>query len=200
MSLALRRPRPGALLTAALAVVALAPAAASAAPALPVTGQQTAVAPDPGLVSALTGLGATVAGTGATTVDGQGRFVYPITGGSLTADLKGTVNHTGGLQIRTRAGIKFGIQQFVIDTRKSPVLTAVPTLGGYGLGIRVPVASITDLAVTTDGPATVVSGTLKLTDIGALYINTFLGTKAVSKGTVFGAAEARVTLGAPPAA
>ncbi|MBO9531984.1 MAG: hypothetical protein J7513_03305 [Solirubrobacteraceae bacterium] len=193
MSIALRRPRALALVagvTAAAAVSAAGPAAAAT-----VTGTQTAVTPDPGLVTALTGLGAKVGLTGAATADASGRFVYPITGGSLTADLKGKIGHTGGLQITPKAGLKFGIQQFVIDTRREPQLTAVPTLAGFPLGIRVPVATITDVTVTSAPPATVVKGTVKLTDIGALYINTFLGTSAVKRGTVFGTAEATVTLG-----
>ena len=194
MSIALRRPRALALLASAAALGGTA-IAAPAASAAPVTGVSTAVAADPGLVAGLTSLGATVRLTGAATADSSGRFVYPVTGGSLTADLKGKVNHTGGLEIKAKSGIRFGIQQFVIDTTKTPVLTAVPTVAGYPLGIRVPVADITDVAVSSAPPATVVSGTLKLTDIGALYINTFLGKPVVKKGTVFGQAQATVTLG-----
>lgn len=192
MSITLRHRRPAQAFVAALASLALVPAAASAAP---VTGTSTAVAPDAGLVSAVTSLGATVRGTGATTTDAAGRFVYPITGGSLTADLKGKINHTGGLEFKNKYGIKFGIQSFGIDTTKTPTLTAIPTLGGASLGVRLPVATLTDLKVTTAGTATVVAGTLKLNDIGALYINTFLGKQVTKKGTVFGAAEATVTLG-----
>ena len=87
----------------------------------------------------------------------------------------------------------------MIDTTGAPQLTAVPTLAGFSLGIRVPVASITDIAVSSAPPATVVTGTLKLTDVGALYINTFLGKAAVQRGTVFGQAQATVTLGGPGA-
>lgn len=193
MSIALRRGHPLRTLTALVAAVAVAPAAASAAP-IPVTGTQTAVAPDAGLVAAITSLGATVRLTGAGTADAQGRFVFPVTGGALTPELAGTVNHTGGIEFRNKYGVKFGIRSFVIDTRKSPQLTAEPTFGGYGLGIRVPVATITDLSVTPSGAATVVGGTLKFTDIGALYVNLGLGKQAVKRGTVFGTAEATVTL------
>lgn len=193
MSIALRGGAPLRALTALLATLAVAPAAASAAP-IPVTGQQTAVAPDAGLVQAVVGLGASVKKTGAATVDGQGRFVFPVTGGSLTPELKGRVNHTGGLEFKNKQGVRFGIRTFVIDTRPSvPQLTAEPTLNGFGLGIRVPVATIDGLTVGADAPATVVGGTLKLTDIGALYLNVFLGN-VTKRGTVFGQAEARVTL------
>ncbi len=194
MSIALRRPRILALLgaTAALGGAAVAAPAASAAP---VTGVKTAVTPDAGLLTGLTSLGAKVGLTGRGYADEAGRLTFPVTGGSLTPALKGRVNHTGGIQFTAKSGIKFGIQQFVIDTTGSPVLTAVPTLGGFPLGIRVPVASISDVAVSSAPPATVVTGTLKLTDIGALYINTFLGTAAVKRGTTFGQAEATVTLG-----
>jgi len=194
MSIALNRPRVLALVASAAAFGGAA-VAAPAANAAPITGVSTAVAADPGLVAGLTSLGATVRLTGAATADSSGRFVYPVIGGSLTADLKGKVNHTGGLEIKAKSGIRFGIQQFVIDTTKTPVLTAVPTVAGYPLGIRVPVADITDVTVSSAPPATVVSGTLKLTDIGALYINTFLGKSVVKKGTVFGTAQASVTLG-----
>jgi hypothetical protein len=193
MSIALRRPR---LLALLASVVAVGGATAPAASAAPVTGVKTAVAPDAGLVSALTSLGASVKLTGAATADTSGRFVFPVTGGSLTPALKGKVGHTGGIEFKNKIGIRFGIQQFVIDTRGTPQLTAVPTVAGYPLGLRVPVASITDLKVSSAGGATVVGGTLKLTDIGALYINLFLGTQAVKAGTVFGQAEATVTLGA----
>lgn len=195
MSISLRRSPVLLRIAAALfASAAVAPAAASAAP-IPVSGVQTAVAPDAGLVSGLTSLGATVRLTGAATADDAGRFVFPVTGGSLTPELAGTVNHTGGLEFRSKAGVKFGIRSFTIDTRKTPQLTAIPTLAGYSLGLRVPVATITDIT-TAAGPAgeTIVGGTLKLTDVGALYINLFLGTSAVKRGTVFGQAEATVTL------
>ncbi|MBJ7470750.1 MAG: hypothetical protein JHD16_05585 [Solirubrobacteraceae bacterium] len=196
MSIALRGPRPLRALATMIAAIAIAPAAASAAP-IPVTGTSTAVAPDAGLVSALTSLGASVKLTGAASSDSAGRFVFPVTGGALTPELAGTVNHTGGLEFRAKSGIKFGIRSFTIDTRKGAQLTAIPTLGGYSLGIRVPVATIENVAVAPGaGGATLVSGTLKLTDIGALYINLFLGTSAVKRGTVFGAAEATVTLAA----
>jgi hypothetical protein len=192
MSIALRRPRLLALLGATAALGAVAAPAASAAP---VTGVKTAVAPDAGLLAGLTSLGAKVGLTGAGYADPSGRLTFPVTGGSLTPALKGKVNHTGGIQFTAKSGVRFGIQQFVIDTTGTPQLTAVPTLAGYPLGIRVPVASITDLNVSSAPPATVVTGTLKLTDIGALYINTFLGKPAVKRGTVFGQAEATVTLG-----
>lgn len=197
MSIALRRgPRPLRLLAALTASLALSPAIATAAP-IPVSGVQTAVAPDPGLVAGLTSLGASVRLTGAATADSAGRFVFPVTGGALTPALAGTVNHTGGLEFRSKSGIKFGIRSFTIDTRKSAQLTAIPTLAGYSLGLRVPVADITDITTAAgEGGATIVKGTLKLTDIGALYINLFLGTSAVKRGTVFGAAEATVTLAA----
>ena len=195
MSFTLRRGhRSRRLLAALTAAVALAPAAASAAP-IPVSGVQTAVAPDPGLVAGLTSLGATVRLTGAATSDSAGRFVFPVTGGALTPELAGTVNHTGGIEFRSKAGVKFGIRSFVIDTRKSAQLTAIPTLGGFGLPLRVPVADIVDVTTAAGAEgATIVKGTLKLTDIGALYINLFLGKPAVKRGTVFGAAEATVTL------
>lgn len=197
MSITLRRGHRSLRILAALtAVAAFTPAAASAAP-IPVTGTQTAVAPDAGLVAGLTSLGATVRLTGAATSDTSGRFVFPVTGGSLTPALAGTVNHTGGIEFKNKSGVKFGIRSFVIDTRKTPQLTAIPTLGGYGLPLRVPVADITDVTTAPGaGGATLVKGTLKLTDIGALYINLFLGTQAVKRGTVFGAAEATVTLAA----
>lgn len=193
MSVALRRPRLRALLLAAVSAIAVAPAAASAAP-IPVTGVQTAVAPDAGLVNGLTSLGASVRLVGAASADEAGRFVFPVTGGSITPDLKGRIGHTGGIEFRSRAGVRFGIRSFVIDTTKSPVLTAEPTVGGFGLGIRVPVATIEGVTVGSEGEATIVGGTLKLTDIGALYINVFLGRQAVKRGTTFGIAEATVTL------
>lgn len=194
MSLALRRPQ---FLTVAtiLAAGTTAAAAAPAASAAPVTGVSTAVAPDAALVSGLTSLGATVKLTGAAKPDAAGRFTFPVTGGTLSSELKGQVRHTGGIEFRSKAGIKFGIRTFVIDTRGTPQLTAEPTVGGFGLGLRVPVATISDVAVSSAPPATVVTGTLKLTDIGAFYINTFLGKAAVKRGTVFGQAEATVTLG-----
>ncbi len=196
MSTVLRRPRLTVAIATGAAMLGGTAAVAPAASAAPVTGVSTAVAPDAGLVSGLTSLGATVRLTGAGSADSAGRFVFPVTGGDLSADLKGRVNHTGGIEFKAKSGIKFGIRSFVIDTRKSPQLTAEPTLGGYGLGIRVPVADIGGVGVTSAPPATVVTGQLTLTDIGALYINLFLGKAAVKKGTVFGQAEATVTLGA----
>lgn len=196
MSIAIRSRRPWRALSIVAAALAVAPAAASAAP-IPVTGTQTAVAPDAGLVSALTSLGASVRLTGAASADPAGRFVFPVTGGALTPELAGTVNHTGGIEFRNKAGIKFGIRSFTIDTRTSPQLTAIPTVAGYSLGLRVPVATIENVTTAPGaGGATVVGGTLKLTDIGALYINVFLGKPAVKRGTTFGVAEATVTLGA----
>lgn len=181
--------------TLALAVATGVLASAAPAVAAPVTGVKTAVAPDAGLVSALTGLGASVGLTGAASADEAGRFTFPVTGGQLTPELKGRIGHTGGIQITPKSGLKFGIQQFVIDTTGTPQLTAVPTVAGFGLNVRVPVATITDVAVSSAPPATIVTGTVKLNDIGALFINAFLGKAAVKRGTVFGQAEATVTLG-----
>ncbi|MEH3053391.1 MAG: hypothetical protein PGN13_05185 [Patulibacter minatonensis] len=192
MSIALRRPR----VATAIATAAILGATATGAGAAPVTGVSTAVAPDAALVSGLTSLGATVKLTGAATTDPAGRFTFPVTGGELSPELKGKIAHTGGIEFRAKSGLRFGIQQFVIDTRSTtPQLTAVPTLAGYGLGIRVPVADLTGLAVSSAAPATIVKATAKLTDIGALYINAGLGKSAVKRGTVFGQAEATVTLG-----
>jgi len=194
--LARRGPR-AALVACALAIAAIggAPALAGAAPTVPVTGQTTAVALDPGLAAGLTSLGAKVKNTGNSNVDSAGRIVFPVTGGRITADLKGVINHTGGIELRNRFGVAFGIQSFGIDTRSAPALTAIPTVAGASLGIRLPVATITGIAAHAEGNVTVVTSTIVLNAIGALYLNTFLGTPAVKAGTVFGQAETRVTTG-----
>ncbi len=131
----------------------------------------------------LTSLGAKVGLTGRGYADEAGRLTFPVTGGSLTPALKGRVNHTGGIQFTAKSGIKFGIQQFVIDTTGSP--GPHRRANPRWLPARHPRAGRLDQRHRRlqRSPATVVSGTLKLTDIGALYINTFLGTAAVKRGT-----------------
>lgn len=179
-------------------VVALAVAVAPAqAQSIPVTGVDTRLALDPGAAAALTSLGVQVRPSTSATVDEQGRVVFPVTGGSLTAGLQGTVTHTGGLFLRKgRFGLPVDVQRFTIDLRGEPKLTAELR----GTGIRFDLAKLTNIAVAAgEGGATVVTADVELTGFTASVLNFAFRTNALSAGFKLGTATATVTLGAPEA-
>ncbi|MBJ7331726.1 MAG: hypothetical protein JHC95_17655 [Solirubrobacteraceae bacterium] len=172
----------------AAALIAL-PAAAGAAP---VTGAQTALALDPGAAAALSSLGVRVQPTTAATVDDEGRVVFPVTGGALSSDLKGTVTHTGGLLLK-KGFIPINVQRFTIDLRGEPKLNAELRYAG----LRFDLAKLTNISVAPgEGGATVVTADVNLTAFAASVLNFAFGTTAIKPGLKLGTAEATVTLGA----
>lgn len=182
------------LLLGLAAVLVLTTAPARAADPIPVTGVDTRLALDPGAAAALTSLGVYARPTTAATVDDDGRFVFPVTGGELTPALAGTVTHTGGIYLRKggRFTVPINVQNFTIDLTGDPKLTAELR----GTGIRFDLARLTNIAVAPgDGGATVVTADVELTGFTASVLNFAFRTRALSAGFKLGTATATVTLG-----
>ncbi len=185
------RPLIAALLAVA-ATFAIAVAPAQATDPIPVTGVDTRLALDPAAGAALTSLGVRVQPTTAATVDESGRVVFPITGGSLTPELKGTVGHSGGLALK-KGFVNINVQRFIIDLRGEPKLNVELR----GLGIRFDLARLTNISVAAGtGGATVVTADVELTQFAASVLNFAFGTRALTSGFKLGTATATVTLGA----
>lgn len=187
------RPLIAALLAVA-ATFAVAVAPAQAADPIPVTGVDTRLALDPAAGAALTSLGVQVRPSTSATVDETGRIVFPVTGGSLTPELKGTVTHSGGLFLRKgRFGLPINVQRFTIDLTGEPKLTAELRY----VGLRFDLAKLTNISVAAGaGGATVVTADVELTGFAASVLNLAFQTKALGAGFKLGTATATVTLGA----
>ncbi|MGK2939861.1 MAG: hypothetical protein ACSLFR_18990 [Solirubrobacteraceae bacterium] len=187
------RPLIAALLAVA-ATFAVAVAPAQAADPIPVTGVDTRLALDPAAGAALTSLGVQVRPSTSATVDETGRIVFPVTGGSLTPELQGTVTHSGGLFLRKgRFGLPINVQRFTIDLTGEPKLTAELRY----VGLRSDLAKLTNISVAAGaGGATVVTADVELTGFAASVLNLAFQTKALGAGFKLGTATATVTLGA----
>lgn len=187
------RPLIAALLAVA-ATFAVAVAPAQAADPIPVTGVDTRLALDPAAGAALTSLGVQVRPSTSATVDETGRIVFPVTGGSLTPELQGTVTHSGGLFLRKgRFGLPINVQRFTIDLTGEPKLTAELRY----VGLRFDLAKLTNISVAAGaGGATVVTADVELTGFAASVLNLAFQTKALGAGFKLGTATATVTLGA----
>jgi len=110
--------------TAALALVAVAPANAAK------LGGKTILAPEAGTLDALGAAGVSVAPSGAANVNGKG-IGFPITGGKVNVDnLSGKIVHKGGLTFSSHA-TSLTVENFVIKLGKKNVIRAEVAGGGH---------------------------------------------------------------------
>jgi len=193
-------------LTAAGLLTVSAAAAASAAPAHPVTarqaaasvhlrGGQTAVTTAPGIAAALLGHGivpiATLPGTeGARTSPGVSvRFVFPVSGGSVSLKpLAGRILHRGGiLFLDVSNGKKIALSNFTINLG-TRVLTGIVNgnpnarVPVFTLGLAHATLKVHKHAVSARGVV------LRLTKAAAGALDTTFGTTLFKAGMVIGTA------------
>jgi hypothetical protein len=171
-----------------------APAAApSAAPApqeeiAALKGTDTAVAVDPAVLTAITGLGVKVAPTGTAKLTMQygPTLDFPITGGNVkiydktavTPYVQGIIHHDGSGISFTGAGKTLTVQNFDVDPGTSMLTAEVKEMGNA----RVPLFILdgTDLAITKDsqGRAKLDGTKVELTETAAGALNKTFGVQA----------------------
>ena len=106
-------------------------------------GGSTALAVDPGALSALTSLGITPGLVDPASADKSGAFRFPITGGVVDAKtLAGRIRHSGGISL-TKGSTIVELTRFDIAISGTPQLTAL--VGGT----RVPILDLDLSGITT---------------------------------------------------
>lgn len=175
--------RPALALLAAGAVVA--PTAAQAKP-VKVTGQQTTLSLTGPAAKLLTDNGVSVAAVAPATLSGASA-TFPVTGGRVNAGLtKGFVRHAGAVTF-TKDGRSLAVRRPVaVVTRRASFIAA----RSHGRFVRL--FRLTDLAKTTSGTTTTITGQLRVTGRLASQLNRRLGT-SVQRGAVAGTAETTLT-------
>jgi hypothetical protein len=146
---------------------------------------------NPAFTSGIAGLGATLGGVGFSSVDSTGTIVFPVVNGVVDLQTgSGEVQHLGGISVNAN-GIAMRLQNFVIDTTKAPVLTALLVVNNQLIG-RIP---LFDLVVPpgTSLPLPTTVGVLQLNGFavtmdptGAATINGIFGAPAVYGGQPVG--------------
>jgi hypothetical protein len=169
-------------------------AAAPSAPAAPqaeiaqLKGTDTAVAVDPAVLKAVTGLGVKVTptGNGKLTTQYGPTLDFPITGGNVkifdktqvTPYVQGTINHDGSGINFAGAGKSLTVQNFVIDPGTSVLTAEVKEMNNA----KVPLFALdgTDLQITKDaaGKAKLDGTKVLLTPEAAQALNTTFGVQA----------------------
>jgi len=154
-------------------------------------GGSTALAVDPGALSALTSLGITPGLVDPASADKSGAFRFPITGGVVDAKtLAGRIRHSGGISL-TKGSTVVELTRFDIEISGTPQLTAL--VGGT----RVPILDLDLSGITTSvkGLRVTVSGVrATLTAEAAGALNQAFGTTAFQEGLLLGIATVRARL------
>lgn len=182
-----------------------APAAAPAAAPAPqaeiasLKGTDTAVAVDPAVLKAITGLGVKVAptGTGKLTMQYGPTLDFPITGGNVkiydktavTPYVQGIIHHDGSGISFTGAGKTLTVQNFDVDPGASMLTAEVKEMGNA----RVPLFILdgTNLAITKDsqGRAKLDGTKVELTETAAGALNKTFNVQAFKAGMQIGVAH-----------
>ena len=154
-------------------------------------GGATSLALDPTAAGALTSLGIAPGLVGPATVDGDGAFAFPITGGKVNArTLGGQIQHSGGVSL-TRGGVQIRLTEFNVDTRNAQL---VATVNG---ATRVAILNLrlTDPRVSVGRTTVTVAGIpARLTAVAAGALNQAFGTTAFAEGLLLGTATVRGTI------
>ncbi len=165
--------------------------ASSAAPQAEIAqlkGTDTAVAVDPAVLKAITGLGVKVTptGTGKLTMQYGPTLDFPITGGNVkifdktqvTPYVQGTINHDGSGLNFAGAGKSLTVQNFVVDPGTSMLTAEVKEMGNA----KVPLFFLdgSDLMISKDaaGKAKLDGTKVLLTAEAAQALNTTFGVQA----------------------
>jgi len=167
---------------AALAVLAAAAPAAQARPAdVRVDSGTTRLT-----IAGTTAAGMAVAGISLSPVSparsgGSNVLVFPVTGGSVSTSLRGSVSHGGGMKVR-KGGRSVTVRSFVADLSRK-VLTA--TSGGD----RIDLLTLSGVRGSVRGGRVSASATALLTRAGARAFNRALKTSLFSAGQLLGSAR-----------
>jgi hypothetical protein len=141
---------------------------------------RTILAFDPSFTSSINSLGATIGGVGFSSVDNSGTIVFPVVCGALDLQTgRGEIEHLGGLSVVAN-GLQLRLQNLILDTTGSPVLTAMLVVNNKLIG-RFP---LFDIAVppSTSLPLQTTVGVLQINGFGV----TFNATGAATINAVFG--------------
>jgi hypothetical protein len=172
------------------------------------TGRSTAVALDPGFLSALGSLKLTPGTVGDATISKSGTASFPITGGNVTyyepgttsPFVQGEINHDGsGLSLKG-GGKTVRLTDFVIDPGAS-VLTGTVTVDGEEAAAAAPLffldgRTLQPLETKDDGTAVLAGTTVKLKAEAAELLNQTFGTQALKEGLEIGVAKITVNTAA----
>jgi hypothetical protein len=162
-------------------------------------GTDTAVAVDPAVLKAITGLGVKVTPTGNAKLTMQygPTLDFPITGGNVkifdksavTPYVQGTINHDGSGINFSGAGKSLTLENFVVDPGTSMLTSSVKEMGGA----MVPTFALdgTDLAITKDaqGRAKLDGTKVLLTADAAGALNKTFGVQAFMPNMQIGVAH-----------
>ncbi|MBW4041931.1 MAG: hypothetical protein HIU86_07350 [Acidobacteria bacterium] len=171
-----------------------------------VNGKTTAIALDPGFVSALTSLKLTPGTVGTATLSKAGVLTFPITGGNVTyydpstgvrPYVQGQLDHNGSGLSLTAGGKKVELTNFVIDPGNNSHVSGDVSLNGKSVVKGADLFRLdgsTLNPVTKSGSAYVLQGTTVYVskDAAALLDKTF-GTTAVTGALKVGVATLTVT-------
>ena len=176
---------------AAGVLVALAVAAPAGAATVNLAGGSTTLKLDAGTAKALKGLGVSVTPIKPAKAGSKG-VSFPITGGSIdTATAAGTIEHSGGLQLRA-GSTRVRLTSFTIGVDRTPAISVKAgkaRLTAFSL-------SLAKAKVARAGLGTTVSGVaVRLSAKGAAALNKAFGVKAFKRGLRVGTATVRATPG-----
>jgi hypothetical protein len=169
-----------------------APPTGSASPqnvTLTLTGKNTNLTLAAATVQALTTADVQISPVAPATAPSPGMFSLPVSGGTLTqVGLKGTVNHSGGVQF-THAGKTVTASNFVLNTVRSTLFATV-----QGSQIPLLAVDLTHLVRTSSGSEIIASGiSSTLIPSAAVLLNGQLATTVYTQGMPIGALTAYLT-------
>jgi hypothetical protein len=167
------------------------------------SGRTTAVALDPGFVSALKSLKLTPSPLGSASISKGGTASFPISGGNVTyykpgsvsPYVQGEIDHKGGLSLEG-AGKTVNLRDFVIDPGKS-VLTGTVAVNGKVAAKDAPLffldgRTLQPLKANDNGTAVLQGTTVKLKAEAAGLLNRTFGVDALKEGLKIGVAKITV--------
>src|SRR3954452_13340775 len=180
-------------------------AAAQSAPPAPqaeiaqLKGVDTAVAVDPAVLQAITGLGVKVTptGTGKLTMQYGPTLDFPITGGNVkifdkaqvTPYVQGTINHDGSGINFAGAGKSLTVQNFVIDPGTSVLTAEVKEMNNAKVPLFAPDGSSLQITKDQEGRAKLDGTKVELTHEAAQALNTTFGVQAFQPNMLIGIAH-----------
>ncbi|CAN7486727.1 hypothetical protein LJR143_003149 [Pseudoxanthomonas sp. LjRoot143] len=179
----------------ALVTAALIPASALAAPTVSTLGGDTRVQLSGDFVGALTSLGVSVRASYPARLRGA-NAAFPIPGGELDlGNLKGEVDHAGGLSLQA-GGTQVNLSSYTIDTTgAAPVLTGLVKVNDSVLG-RLPLFDITLVSAPIVRGLHSRAGSVQLNDVqltlnadAAVALNTVFNVTAFQAGLPIGTAR-----------
>ena len=152
---------------------------------------RTVLAFDPSFTSAIGSLGATIGGVGFSSVDSNGVIVFPVVSGALDLQTgRGEVLHLGGISVAAN-GLQLRLQNLVLDTTGSPVLTAVLVVNNKLIG-RIPLFDVS-VPASTSLPLQTTVGVLQINGFGVRFnatgaatLNAVFGNNAIPAGLLVG--------------